>query len=239
VHSQSSGSRIDSTAREEASAIRGALAGARGNVNAAARALGIPSSTLWSRIARLRLRKVVTRSRPVKPTATNERARIHAALARHRGQVYRAALELGVSKGTLRDRMRRYGLFEDADALRVEANRIGPRKHLPHGRDPARRRTRLVALLETCNWKVRDAHRIAKVSAGTFYNMIHELGIDLRAETARQRLRRLIDALRVGHGVLARAARHLSLDPRTVRDWCRELDVDPRDYRPQARYIEA
>jgi transcriptional regulator of acetoin/glycerol metabolism len=99
-------------------------------------------------------------------------------LLRHRGQLYRVAEELGVSKGTLRDRMHRYRLFEDADALRVEANLIGPRKHLPHGRNPDRRRARLIALLETCGWRVRDAHRVAKVSLGTFYNMIHALDID-------------------------------------------------------------
>jgi transcriptional regulator with GAF, ATPase, and Fis domain len=81
---------------------------------------------------------------------------------------------------------------------------------------------------------VHDAHRVAKVPLGTFYNMIHALDIDLQGETARHRLQRLIDALRVGQGVLARAARHLGLDPRTVRDWCTEFDLEPRDYRPRA-----
>jgi DNA-binding NtrC family response regulator len=43
-------------------------------------------------------------------SADEERVRIRAALDRFRGNRTRAARELGMSRNTLRDRMRRYGL---------------------------------------------------------------------------------------------------------------------------------
>lgn len=203
----------------------------QGNVAAVARTLGIRYSSLTPRIIRYGLREFVLALRPQKPTPAEDKARILASIRRHHGQVWRVREELGVSKGTLLSRMRAYDLFAEADALRIEANLTGPRTRLPEGRNRSQRRATLIALLESCNWTVRRAAKIQRVSLGTFYTMMHDLEIDWRKGARQDRLHRLIDALRLGGGVLARTARVLGVEYRTVLHWCEEFDIQPRDYR--------
>ena len=205
----------------------------RGNVAAVARALGIRQSSLTPRVTSYGLDELVRDLRPRRPTPAEEKARLLDAIRRHHGQMWRVGEELGVSKGTLLARVRKHDLFAEADALRVEANLTGPRTRLPKGRNRKERRAKLIALLDSCNWKVSRAHRLAGVSVATFYTMLRNLGIDRPTEALRQpRLHQLIDALRVSGGVLARAARVMGFrDYRTVSRWCEELEIDPRDYR--------
>lgn len=202
-----------------------------GKMSAAAHALGIRPSSLASRIDLLGLRSVVATLRPRKPSPAEERSRILDSIRRHRGQIWRVRDELGVSKGTLLTRMRQYDLLTEADALRVEANLIGPRTRLPQGRNPEQRRARIVGLLAVGEWRVSKAARLAGVSIGTFYNMMKNLDIDYRKGERQHRLHRLIDALRLGRGVLERAAVHLGVQARTVSRWCVDYEIDPRDYR--------
>lgn len=204
-----------------------------GKMSAVARALGIRDSSLAPQIERYGLRDLVLHLRPRPPSASEEKAQLLDAIRRHDGQVWRVREELGVSKGTLLARMRKYDLFAEADALRIEAHLIGPRTRLPKGRNRSERRAKLIALLETCNWKVVRAHRLAGVSAGTFYTMMHDLQIERPvAELRRQRLHQLVDALRAARGVMAGAARIIGCrDYRTVSRWCEEFEIEPRDFR--------
>jgi hypothetical protein len=71
--------------------------------------------------------------------------------------------------------------------------------------------------LRSAGWNVRRASRVADVSIGTMYNRMRDLRIDWRSEAADHRFHRLVDALRVGNGVLARAGRHLGVGERTLR----------------------
>jgi transcriptional regulator of acetoin/glycerol metabolism len=209
------------------------LAQHQGNLSAVARACRVSASTLQARVEQFGLREFARWLRPSRPPPSDERQRILDAIRRHRGHVGRVQEELGISKGTLRARMRRYDLFGEADALRIEANLSGPRTRLPRGRNRAERRAKLVAMLYASDWRVVRASRLAGVSMGTFYTMMRDLGIE-RPEAAlrRQRLHRLVDALRLSRGKLAGAARTLGVtDYRTVARWCSEFEIDPRDFR--------
>jgi transcriptional regulator with GAF, ATPase, and Fis domain len=129
----------------------------RGSVASAARELGVRPSTVGNRIDRWNLGAAVKAMRPRRPTPAEERARILEAIRRNSGQIWKVERELGIPASTLKLRLRKYNLFAEADALRVEANLIGPRTRLPRGRDPERRRLRLAALLSQANWTIARA----------------------------------------------------------------------------------
>jgi hypothetical protein len=61
---------------------------------------------------------------------------------------------------------------------------------------------------------------------------MRELGVERpRALSSQQRLHRLIDALRLFRGNVARVGRSLKVPDAVVRAWCAEFDLDTRDYR--------
>jgi transposase len=155
-------------------------------------ALGITSSSLDARIKRDGVQALVKSLRPRKPSPTEERALVQDALQRHQGQMHKVHEELGISKGTLLDRVRKYKLHAEADALRLEANLIGPRTRLPKSYDLKRRRAKLSGLLESSNWRVSKVAVKLGVSVGTVYNMMKQLGIEPRAQKTQQRMHRLI-----------------------------------------------
>jgi transcriptional regulator of acetoin/glycerol metabolism len=215
------------------SAVLALMARHRGNIASAARELGVTPATLDTKIRRLGLWTSVLALRPPRLTPKEERALLLEVVRRHQGQIWKARQELGMPKSTFLLRLRKYDLYAEADALRVEAHLTGPRTRLPLGRDPGQRRAWLVALLDSCGWNVARAAGRAGVSDGTMYNMLHRHQIDWVACRQQRLLHRLVDALRMGRGVIAATARHMGVQERTVRRWCTELDVDPRDYRPR------
>jgi DNA-binding NtrC family response regulator len=203
-----------------------------GNVSHVARVLGIRQSSMAARIEKFDLRDVVESLRPRKPTPDEERTLILAAIRKHRGQMWRVRAELRMPKSTLLLRMRKYDLFAEADALRVEANLIGPRTRLPQGRNRKERRAKLLAIIESCGWNLSQAWRKVGVSQGTFYTMLHDLGIERPARLKPEhRLHRLVDALRMSRGVIGRAALWMKVPSAIVLRWCREFEIDPKDYR--------
>jgi transcriptional regulator of acetoin/glycerol metabolism len=203
----------------------------KGQLKPAASALGIAEATLWHRIERHGLRDFVQSLRPRTPSPEQERALILDALRRHNGQMRKVYEELGMSRNTLLARIQKYDLFAQAEGLREEANLIGPRTHLPAGRDQTERRAKLVALLESCDWNVTRAMQLAGVSNGTFYTLMRKLGVERPKEAPQDRMHRLVDGLRLSHGNMEKTARHMGLSASTVLKWCREFDIDPRDYR--------
>lgn len=208
-----------------------ALVASGGIMLHAARALGIRESSLISRLGRLGLEEFAAQLRPRPLSAAEERRQIVDAIWRNNGQIGRISAELGISKGTLRARMRKHGLMVEAEARRIEANLQGPRRYLGNKWNSEARRAALIAILKSTGWNVMRASRVAGISVGTMYNRMRDLRIDRRSEIAEEWFHRLVDALRIGNGVLARAGRWLGVGERTVRHWCRELDLEPRDFR--------
>ena len=203
----------------------------RGNLCAGARDAGMPTSSFHTRVESLGLMPRAVALRPPPPDEADEKRRVLEAIRKHRGQVYLIAEELGMARGTLRARLRKYDLVGEADALRAEHNLYGPRRQLPDGTDFQRRRTELVHLIEVCKWNLSEAIRVLGVSSATFYKNLKLLKIDVHAERRPERVHQTIEALRKHKGVLMRAAASLGLDERTLRRWCVELDIDPHDYR--------
>ena len=205
-----------------------------GNISAVARALGRRQSTVYDRIEKEKLLSFARSLKPRPPPEAEEKRSIQDALRRHRGQTKGVCKELGISKGTLRARMRKHGLFAEADALRLDANLTGPRKHISRDWNREERRARLVTLLESCNWNVDRARRIEGVAGATFYARMRDLGIRRPSRiTPRDRLHQLIDALRATNGVVSSAARSMGVSDTTFYKWCRELELEPREYRPR------
>lgn len=220
-------------AHEEATRRLDALTRHRGNVAAAARALAIRVSSLQRWIERRALGDTVAALRPRRPTPAEERALLASLVDKHHGQQWKIRRELAIAKGTLRARLARHGLARQAAERRIEAHKTGPRKQVRSDRyKRTERRERLIALLDAVGWNVRSAIRRSGVSHGTFYALLRTLGIERpRTLSPAQRLHRLVDALRLFRGDLTRVGRSLKLPDATVRAWCSELDVDPRDYR--------
>jgi transcriptional regulator of acetoin/glycerol metabolism len=200
-----------------------------GNVARAARALGIRLSSFHRKLKRYRID--VRAFRPAKQSLLEQSKRLLRALRRHHGQMKEVQAELGVSKGTLQAWVRKHDLFVEAESLRRRANLRGTRKHLPKAHEREERRMKLLDLLEASGWRVYGAADKAGVSVGTLYSRMRELGIDTRKQEEQHRMHRLIDALRLGKGVLERAAQVLGVTPRTVSAWCTEFDLNPRNYR--------
>jgi len=203
----------------------------RGNIEAAARDVDIATSSFSDRVARLGLTEIVRHLRPKPPTRAKEKRVLLDALERHHGQLYRIERELKIAKGTLRARLIKHDLVAKADALRAEYNRIGPRSKLPTGTDFDRRRTKLLRLIESCGWNLSNATHLAGVSPATFYKNMRILKIDRQRDQNGYRLRQIVDALRQSRGILVRAAASIGCTEKTLRRWCVEFDVSPRDYR--------
>ncbi len=220
---------MNELARKEATSR--ALVRNRGSLVGAARDLGINSSSVFSRVHDLDLVKLVERLRPQPVPAEEERRRILELIREHHGEVQVIAAALGVSRNTLRARMRRHDLERDAEAERINANLIGHRTLLGAKWNAAERRAKLVAILESVNWSVPRACVVAGISIGTMYTRFRELDIDPRAEPDREKLRKLTEALRLGRGIISQAAARLGLDARTVTRWMRDFDVDADDFR--------
>jgi transcriptional regulator of acetoin/glycerol metabolism len=208
----------------------------KGSIAASARALGIKPTSLNGRIKRYDLRPLVEKLRPRKLSAGKERRLLLDSLQRNHGQMWKVQRELGISKSTLFSRIQKYDLFSEAETLRLEASKKGPRRYLPKGYLHNERREKLRTILESCSWVVKSAAVREGVSLARAYNMMHELGLmaELRTQQkskAQQRMHRLIDALRLSDGVLTDAARTLGVSVVTVSRWCVEFEIDRRECR--------
>jgi transcriptional regulator of acetoin/glycerol metabolism len=221
----------DASVHAERQRTINALLKHNGRISLAAEELRIAASTLQARIKRYEIGDI-SRLRPRKPTPTEERAMLTDSIRRNQGQMWRVGQELGMSHSTLKARVRKYGLFTEAQALRLEANLIGSRKNLSKMHFEKKKKE-LTVLLQSNGWNVRRTATAARVSVGTVYNMIRSLGIERSELESEDRLRRLIDGLRLGNGVLERAAKVMGVAPNTVSQWCIEFEISARDYRPK------
>jgi transcriptional regulator of acetoin/glycerol metabolism len=210
---------------------RRALTKHQGHLSASARALGITPTSLAARIKALNLTSEAKQLLPRKPTPAEESALLLGLLHRHNGQLSNVQAELRVAKGTLRAWMMKHDLVAEADALRADANLIGPRTRLPFGR-VKERRAKLLGLIESCGWNLSRATAQAGVSPATFYKNMRDLGIKRPARLDPwQRFHRLVDALRRFRGHMHKVALSMGVPVAAVLRWCDEYDVDPYEYR--------
>jgi hypothetical protein len=203
----------------------------QGSIAETARALDLATSTVSAAIEDWGWRTRVAGLRPAKLSDPEEKAAILALLRKHRGQTHRVFPAFGVSKNTLHSKMVKHGLVEEADALRADANLSGPRTSLPHGR-VAERRKKLLKVIESCGWNLSRATQATGVAPATFYKNMRELKIVRPRRLNKQhRLHRLVDALRLFRGDIARVGRSLGVPNATVLVWCDEFDIEPRSFR--------
>ena len=202
-----------------------------GNLVAASREAGVTHATFFARVKTRGLLPRAHALRPQPPDRSEEKRQLLDAIRRHHGQIYRIGPDLNISKNTVRARMVKHGLVAEADALRAEYNLSGTRNALPIGRDFERRRAEMLRLIESCGGKLSDANKILGISSATFYKNLRILQIDPRRARNEHRLHQIIDALRKSRGVLCQAALTMGCTEGTLRRWCVEFDVEPKDYR--------
>ncbi len=195
-------------------AIVRALEQARWDTRAAAERLGMRRGTLVVHIRKLRLRRPGYAHLP----PAERQAALETALRAVAWRIDRAAERLGVHRSTCERDIRRFRLRR-------------PPEHAPFSDTPKRM---IVEALKDFGWNTNDTATHFGVSPTHLLLCVRQKGIQRPPKKPNldpEQYRRLVDALRMGNGVVQRAARTLGVSCPTIDNWCAKFDVNPRDYR--------